>query len=119
LIRSKQLVRLAGRSDALVIDFAPTGKKGATAPPYRLALAHRGHEHYPLDLTFSELVDRFERFGGTSWYLAYLTVPSIRAMNIDPVPTVEADLAAFADGFAEEVDAIVRRAVQLAKAAEV
>lgn len=98
LLRSKLVVRFAGRSEALVIDFAPKANAGAQ-PPYQLALADEGHRFCPLTLTFPELVERFARFGGTGWYYAYLTPDALRAMNIDPRPTVAEDLAPFRDAF--------------------
>jgi hypothetical protein len=110
LMRSKQLVRIAGQSDAIVIDFAPPAPKGGTAPAYQVALAHRGHEHHPLELSFPEFVRLFETFGVAGWHLAYLSPASLEATNLDPVPTVEAGLAPFAADFPAEVEALVARA---------
>jgi hypothetical protein len=110
LLRSKLLVRLSGRSDALVVDFSPPAAKGGTPAPYQLALAHRGHEHHPLDLSFPSFVEAFERFGGASWYLASLSPAALATLNVDPVPTVEADLAPFAGAYPREVEAVVARA---------
>jgi hypothetical protein len=118
-MRSKQLVRIAGKSDALVIDFAPTAPKGKRPPEYQIALAVRGHEHHPLEIGFTELVSIFEKLGATSWYLAYLSAASLETMNIDPVPTVEADLAPFAKAYGPEVTALIDRAKKAAKRAGV
>ncbi|HEY4183358.1 MAG TPA: WD40 repeat domain-containing protein [Kofleriaceae bacterium] len=106
LVRSKQLVRIAGRSEAIVIDFSPPKGKAA----YQLAIAHRGAQFFPLELTFKQFVENFEKFGATTWYLAYLTPAAIKEWNIDPVPTVEQDLKLFAKAFPDEVAAILARA---------
>lgn len=115
LVRSKQLVRIAGQSAALVIDFSPPASKGSKPKPYQLALAERGHRHYPLDLTFATFVEMFERFGATSWHLAYLTPAAIKDWNIDPVPTVEAGLAPFAKAFPKQVASLIARAQELSR----
>jgi hypothetical protein len=110
LVRSKQLVRIAGKSEAIVVDFAPPAPKGKKAPPYQLGLAYRGAQFFPLELTFDELVEKFEKFGATSWLLAYLTPAALKEWNIDPLPTIEADMPRFAKAFPEEVAAVVARA---------
>lgn len=118
LVRSKQLVRIAGRSEALILDFAPAAPKGRPAPPYQVALAHRGHEYFPLDVGFPEFVSLFERFGAAGWYLAYLSPAALVALNIDPVGTVEEGLAPFAAAWPDDVERIVARARRQHAAAE-
>lgn len=105
LKRSKVLVSVPGESVWLTIDFSDP-----QASPYRIGLAQDGCELYPLDLSFTDFVANFRRFGVSRFYLAFAGKTAEDAMNIDFGAEVERSLAGHAHAFPEEVAALVRRA---------
>ncbi|MDI1449060.1 hypothetical protein [Polyangium sp. 6x1] len=104
LKRSKLLVSVPGASTWLTIDYFDP--KGA---PYRIGLAQDGCELYPLDLSFSDFVAWFRRFGVTPWYLAFAGKKAEKAMNIDVSAELRTSLADHAAAFPAEVAALRKR----------
>ena len=104
LKRSKLLVSIPGASAWLAIDYFDP--KGA---PYRIGLAQDGCERFPLDLSFSDFVASFCRFGGACWYLAFAGKKAEKAMNIDFAAEIERSLADYAGAFPAEVAALLQR----------
>lgn len=105
LKRSKLLVSIPGESVWLTIDyFDPQGA------PYRIGVAQDGCELYPLDLSFTDFVTHFQRFGARHWYYAFAGKKAAKAMNVDLGENVEQSLADFAQAMPIEVQTLVRRA---------
>ncbi len=105
LKRAKLLVSVPGESVWLTIDyFDPQGA------PYRIGVAHDGCELYPLDVSFTDFVEHFQRFGARHWYYAFAGKKAAKAMNVDLGEDVERSLAEFASAMPVEVEALVRRA---------
>ncbi|MDI3289847.1 hypothetical protein [Polyangium sp. 15x6] len=104
LKRSKLLVSVPGESVWLTIDhFDP---KGA---PYRIGIAEDGCDLFPLDLSFSDFVAYFRRFGAARWYLAFAGKKAEKAKNIDFGAEIERSLEGHAAAFPAEVAALIQR----------
>ncbi|MDC0742992.1 hypothetical protein [Polyangium mundeleinium] len=63
----------------------------------------------PLDLSFSDFVASFGRFGVARWYLAFAGKKAEKAMNIDFADEIEKSLADYAGAFPAEVAALLQR----------
>jgi len=104
LKRSKVLVSIPGESAWLTVDLLDPKRT-----PYQLGLAEDARELYPLELSFSEFVGHFSRFGASRWYLAFAGKKAEAAMNIDFAVEVERSLAPFASAWPEEVEGLLAR----------
>lgn len=105
LKRSKLVVSIPGDSAWLTIDYAdPNGS------PYRIGLAEDGYDLFPLDLSFSDLVAHFQRFGAARWYFAFAGKKAERTKNLDFAAEVARSLADYTAEFPTEVTALIQRA---------
>ncbi|MFY0532548.1 WD40 repeat domain-containing protein [Nannocystis pusilla] len=91
-MRLKLLASVAGESNELAIDYF--------AEEPTIYLVHRADAAYPLkDLTFSDFVAWFSKFGTWRWYFAFLDKKAEASLNIDLRAELE---RAFEDVPAEE-----------------
>jgi hypothetical protein len=108
MLRAKLLVSVAGRSEALAVDFFPKAKKGEKVD-YQLLWIYEGNDCFVLDLDFDQFVDHFAHLGAQGWPMAYLPKGAAKKLNIDLAVAVEDALAPFAVDQAERVAGLLAR----------
>ena len=111
MLRAKLLVSVAGRSEALAVDFYPKARNGEKAE-YQLLWVYEGNDCFVLDLDFDQFVDHFAHLGVQGWPMAYLPKGAAKKLNIDLAVAVEDALAPFAVDQAERVAGLLARVRQ-------
>jgi len=105
LKRSKQLVSIPGDSTWLTIDYFDPKRS-----PYQIGIAEDGCDLSPLDLSFSDFVAHFQRFGAARWYFAFAGRKAERKKNVKFAAEVERNLEGYVTIFPEEVADLIKRA---------